>query len=263
MDLPVYMRVMWRFKFLVVGGFLVAVMLSTFAVFRISLAPFGLAYRQNQTFVSNATLFVTEEGFPWGYAAPPQASTTAQAQAKQLGKQFADPNRFPNLATLYSYLATSDPVKAIMRRDKSILLNGKIDGQIASSAVVATQYGYGVTLPLVAISGMATTPEKARELAIRATDAFQVFLEQEQALNHIPAKNRVLVTVLQRADRPQLLAGRSKTMPLVVFVTVMLAVVGLAFLLENLRPRVPSVTADDVARLPAPVAGSAPGQQSA
>ena len=150
-----------------------------------------------------------------------------------------------------------------MRRDKSILLNGKIDGQIASSAVVATQYGYGVTLPLVAISGMATTPELARKLALRATDAFQLFLEQEQAQNHIPAKNRVLVTILQRADKPQLLAGRSKTLPLVVFVTVMLAVVGLAFLLENLRPRVPSVAGEEIARLPIPGAGSASGQQSA
>jgi hypothetical protein len=261
MDLPLYARVLWRFKILVIGGFLAAVLLSTFAVVRVSFSHgFGVSYRQNQQWVSNATLFVTQEGFPWGYAAPPQAPTTpqadVQAKAKQLtGKQFADPNRFPGLASLYSYFATSDPVKEIMRR------HGKIDGEISSLPVVATQYGYGTTLPLVAISGISTTPAKARSLAIRATDAFQTFLEEQQTRNLIPAQNRVLVTVLQAADKPKLLRGRSKTLPLVAFMTVMIAVVGLAFLLENLRPRALPVAAEDVARLPVP--GAAPGQQSA
>jgi hypothetical protein len=260
MDLPLYARVLWRFKALVIAGFLAAVLLSAMAVVRVGFAHgFTVGYRQNQQWVSNSTLFVTQEGFPWGYAAPPQASTTPQAdalaEAKRLGKEFADPNRFPSLATLYAYLATSDPVKAIMRRD------GKIDGEIASSPVVATQNGYGTTLPLVAISGMSTTPAKARRLAIRTTTAFRAFLEGQQMRNKIPAQNRVLVTVLQRADKPKLLKGRSKTLPLVVFVTVMVAVVGLAFLLENLRPRARPVAADEVARLPVP--GAASGQQSA
>lgn len=269
MDLPLYARVLWRFKILVISGFLAAVLLSIFAVVRPSFSNGPhLTYRQNQQWVSNATIFVTQEGFPWGYAAPPQASTSpaaaVRAQANQLGsKEFADPNRFPSLATLYSYLATSDPVKAIMRRDKTIdkKIDGEIDGEISSLPVVATQSGYGVTLPLVAISGISTTPNKARKLAIGATEAIRTFLEQQQARNRIPAQNRVLMTVLQRADKPRLLKGRSKTLPLVVFMTVMVAIVGLAFLFENLRPRVSPVAADEVARLPVP--GSASGQQSA
>ena len=45
-----------------------------------------------------------------------------------------------------------------------------------------------------------------------------------------------------------MLEGRSKTIPIVVFLTVMLAFVGLAFILENLRPREKpvSVTAEVV-----------------
>jgi hypothetical protein len=227
------------------------------AVVRVSFAQgFTATYRQNQQFVSNATLFVTQSGFPWGYAAPPQASAAAaRAQATQLGgKEFADPNRFTSMAALYSFLATSDPVKAIMHYKPT-------EGVISSLPVVQTQYGYGVGLPLVAISGIATTPEMAHSLAFRATEALRTFLEQQQARNQIPAQNRVLVTVLQSADEPKLLKGRSKTLPLVVFVTVMVGIVGLSFLLENLRPRVSPVATDEVARLPVP--GSAPGQQSA
>jgi hypothetical protein len=171
--------------------------------------------------------------------------STAQAvtEAKRLTPQFADPGRFPTLAVLYSYLAQSDAVKAIVRR------SGKIDGKIIAAPVVAMENGYGTTLPLVTISGVSTTPPKARALTIRATEAFRVFLEQQQTRNQIPAQNRVLVTIVEQARKPELLKGRSKTLPLVVFVTVIMSVVGLALLLENMRPRVRPVR-DDVARLP-------------
>ncbi len=44
-----------------------------------------------------------------------------------------------------------------------------------------------------------------------------------------------------RAGQPQLFSPRKKTLPLIAFFTVMLAGVGLAFVLENLRPRVRAV----------------------
>jgi hypothetical protein len=170
----------------------------------------------------------------------------AAAEAKLLGtKQFADPNRFPSLAVLYAYLAMSDPVKKIMARSGPVE-----DGHIVAAPVVATQSGYGTTLPLVAIAATETSPASAAKLVMRATDSFRTYLEEAQVQNRIPAQNRVLVTVLSRAEKPVLVKGRSKTMPLVVFVTVMISAIGLAFLLENLRPRRPLL--DDVARLPKP-----------
>jgi hypothetical protein len=253
MDLPLYFRVLWRFKVLVIGGFLAAIFLSVLAVARVSPSSPHFVYRQSPAYSVQSMLFVTQQGFPWGYAAPRQVSPTgaqaaAVAEANALGtKEFADPNRFPSLAVLYAYLAMSDPVKQIMRQSGPVA-----DGQIVAAPVVATQSGYGTTLPLVAIAATDTSPEKARALVIRATDAFRTFLERQQLENKIPAQNRVLMTVLQRADKPVLVKGRSKTMPLVVFVTVLISVVGLAFLLENLRPR-----ARPVASLPKPEQQSA------
>lgn len=250
MDLALFMRVLWRFKLLVGGGLLAAIVLSVLAVGRISLSSPHFVYRQSPEYSVQSTLFVTQQGFPWGYATPPQVDATgAQAQAaaaaKALGtKQFADPNRFPSLAVLYAYLAMSDPVKQIMARSGPVE-----DGHIVAQPVVVTSSGYGTTLPLVAIAATESTPAKAKALAIRATDAFRTYLEEAQVKNQIPAENRVLVTVLTRAEKPVLVKGRSKTLPLVVFVTVIVAVVGLAFLLENLRPRVRPVP-DEVARLP-------------
>jgi hypothetical protein len=258
MDLPLYFRVLWRFKLLVVAGVVAAMFLSVLAVARISVSHgVKLSYRQSAQYSVQSILFVTQQGFPWGYAAPRQVSASgeqaaAAAEANALGtKEFADPNRFPSLAVLYSYLAMSDQVKQIIRKSGPVA-----DGQIIAAPVVARDVGFGTTLPLVAIAATDTSPAKARKLVIRATDAFRVFLEQKQSENAIPAQNRVLVSVLERADTPVLVKGRSKTLPLVMFVTVLISVVGLAFLLENLRPRVRPV-ADEFARLPKPEQQSA------
>jgi capsular polysaccharide biosynthesis protein len=107
----------------------------------------------------------------------------------------------------------------------------------------------------VAISGTGQTPRDAELLTIRATNAFKVFLQEQQAMNRIPTENRVLLTVITKADPPALVKGRSKTLPVVVFVTVLLGVVGLVFKLENMRPRIRPV--DDVKRIPAPEQRSA------
>ena len=252
------MRVLWRFRLLVGAGFLAAVLLTMLAVVRVSPSSPHIAYRQSQEFSSQAVLFVTQQGFPWGYAAPKIVSPyvtpqdEAAAEAKRLGtKEFADPNRFPSLAVLYAYLAMSDPVKRIMRE------SGPVKGDIVAQPVVVTQSGYGTTLPLVAIAATGTTPERARKLVVRATDAFRTFLERQQAMNRIPAQNRVLVTVLTRAEKPVLVKGRSKTLPLVVFVTVITAVIGLAFLLENLKPRVRPIRDEQL------VAGAQPERHTA
>lgn len=251
MDLPLYLRVLWRFRLLVALGTAIALLLALMVTVKFSASSPHFSYRQNQTYSSEARVFVTQQGFPWGYAAPPTVPTTpatdaatAATAAKLLGtKQFADPTRFPSLAVLYAYLAMGDPVKKIMLR------HGPVKGKIIASPVISTQSGYGTTLPLVAISGTGTTKRAAVALTIRATNAFRRFLAEQQASNKIPPQNRVLLNVISKAEPPTLVKGRSKTLPLVVFITVILAVLGLVFMLENMRPRVRTVPADDVARL--------------
>jgi hypothetical protein len=69
------------------------------------------------------------------------------------------------------------------------------------------------------------------------------YVKSQQALAAIPNGDRVDLQVLQNATPPILLQPRRKTLPIVIFVAVMTAVVGLAFILENARPRVTPVTA--------------------
>jgi hypothetical protein len=225
MDLPLYARVLWRHKRLLIGGFTCAVLLALIAFVRIS--PVGhpkISYRQHELWVSDVTLLVSQEGFPWG------RSTLTGAHA-------GDPGRFSDLAILYAHLATSDDVMNIMKRDAPV--HGKL---LASE--VTTQDNAGNALPLVDISAIATSKEGARHLARRETGAFLTYLRQQQVENRIDPSDRVIVTVVNSAQKPKLFQGRSKVPPILAFVLIMAATVAAAFMLENVRPRVRAVKAE-------------------
>jgi hypothetical protein len=61
---------------------------------------------------------------------------------------------------------------------------------------------------------------------------------------------RVRVEVVRQPQVPTLLVPRKKTRPIIVFLTVAIATFGLAFILENLRPRVRVVPDQQATRRP-------------
>jgi hypothetical protein len=239
MDLQLYIRVIWRFRFLVLGGLILALLLAFASIAKISFdggTP-SVTFREKEKWVSVGTLLVTEPGFPLGRSVfeeevPPVGTDKPQT----FTPNFAPSNRFIELSNVYTELVTGDEVREIMLRD------GPIRGLVESSALVATN-GSDAPLPMLAIRGVASTPEGAMLVAQRANKAFEEFLATKQARDAIPSDERAVLTQVRQPSPATtvLLEGRSKTVPIVVFLTVMLAVIGLAFILENLRPRVRSV----------------------
>jgi hypothetical protein len=89
---------------------------------------------------------------------------------------------------------------------------------------------------MITFSAIAPTPAQAHQLARRHIRAFLEFLRRDQS--GLRANERVSVEVVRRPQAPMLLQPRKKTRPIIVFLTVAIATIGLAFILENLRPRV-------------------------
>jgi hypothetical protein len=226
-DFQLYARVLWRFKLLFLLGLLLAIALATLSLVRVSAD--GFTYRQTELWTSSTRLLVTQQGFPWGRLLAQDPSLDAQAEAQRLGIPLADPNRLNNLTILYAELATSDTVLRQMRRD------GPIIGKIIATPVVVQDGRY--TLPLIDLVAISTSPRAAMDLSLRSATAFQNYLTQQQRANSVPDKDKVVVQRVQRPRGAEIFQPRSKTMPLVIFLAVMFATVGLAFLLENLRPR--------------------------
>ena len=160
-----------------------------------------------------------------------------------------DQTRLTNLATLYSQLANSDAVRLL------ISPSGKLDGRIASAPVVPRFSSGAPTLPLLSISATASTPAKAVALAQGATAALRSYLVTQQQEAEIPKDDRVVVQVVRSAQKATIAQSPKKTLPTLVFLAVMLAVFGVAMLLEHARLR--RIRDRQTAELP-PISAAAP-----
>jgi hypothetical protein len=229
-----YARVLWRFRWLVALGVVVAAALAFLSVARVDPHGFRITYRTSQTWASRSTLLITQQAFPEGRSVFAQTIPPAGVPKEtQFVPKFADQGRFSQLADLYAQLATSDPVKQLMRRGR--LVPGKV--QAFPTQAVNGQS----TLPLLTIQGLATSQRNASVVAAAAVTAFTTFIESQQRRSGVPENQRVILKVLEQPVKAQLVRGRPKTLPIVVFFAIMFCVVGLAMLLENLRPRVQGV----------------------
>jgi hypothetical protein len=253
MDLALYLRVLWRFRFLVVLGLLAAISLAALSFVRVSFDDRRpqLHYRDAEVWESRATLLVTERGFPWGRVTPESevlpASPTRQAPApypQGVVPRFANWDRFRRLAALYARFGESDPVQSLMRE------KGPLPGVVRTRAVTEILEAEGNAndlvdpLPVLEVTGVATSPAGAMEVARRGSEALREFVRRMQEASRTPARDRVLLQPLEQPRTARLVAGRSKTTPVLVFTTIMIVVFGLAFVLENLRPRVRPVAGE-------------------
>jgi hypothetical protein len=93
---------------------------------------------------------------------------------------------------------------------------------------------------MVALSSNAASPARASALINARITAFRGYIAAQQSKAELNEHKRVVVQVLRGGDPETavVLSGKKKTLPIVVFLAVMIAVTGLAFMLENMRPRV-------------------------
>jgi hypothetical protein len=217
MDLNLFARVVRRHKVVAIAGFVVALVLAALSFIRVgySEGSVSVAYRQSEDWASETRLLITQPGFTWG------SSSAA-------GFQQDVERRLIELATIYSGFATSDDVLQIVRS------GGPLRGKISAYAVTSRD---DQVLPIIGITALTSTAQGARDLSARAADALREFVQRRQVENEIPESSRVDLQVLNRAAPAQLITPRSKTLPIVVLLTVLLATVGLCFVLENLNPR--------------------------
>jgi hypothetical protein len=245
-DLGLYLRVLWRFRVLVLAGLLLAISLAFFSMVRVH--PLGspvFKYREQEQWMSSVTVLVTEHKFPEGRSVFPQDFPALGESDKTITPEFGPSSRFTELANLYAQFATGDAVLKLVRRD------GPARGSVEAFPMVTNTEA---PLPLIAIQATASTPETAVRLAGRVTNAFSQYIQDEQRRSGISADERVLLQVVKGPTEVELVDGRPKTLPVAVFLTAMLAVIGVAFVLENLRPRVRPVASEATSAADAPAA---------
>jgi hypothetical protein len=221
MDLALYYRVLRRWWGIVLVGLVLAVGLAFLSFVRVDPSTKKIAYRGTETWVSYTRLLVTEQGFPWGDL----------GHFSPENRPYADPSRFASLAVLYSQFATGDEVHALVRK------TGPLNGTIEAAPVKASKESFSDTLPIISIAALSPTPKAAESLALREANALKQYIELGQQESGIKPEKRVELTLVNRPSPATLFAARSKTPPIVVFLSILIATIGLCFVLENTRPR--------------------------
>jgi hypothetical protein len=222
-DLQLYARVLWRFRVVVAAGLVLALALAFFSYVSFGFSK-GFQYRQSQEWLSSTTLLVTQQGAPELRTVPGDPETGV----------YADSSRLAGLAALYATLVDSDGVRALMA-DKN-----PPPGRIVASPVTTQD---GLSLPLITLEALAATPAGALQLAQVQASSFIDFIEREQGAENIASKDRVEVKVVSQPTPPFVFTPRSKAVPIVIFLSVLVATFALVFVLENLRPRMPRLEA--------------------
>jgi hypothetical protein len=244
-DLHLYLRVLKRFRVVVIVGIALAALLALSSYYTIGRN--GLTHREGQTWESSATISVDAKTFNYGRSISPE--TAQQIEAAQAASpealrelyrtldpaQFADTGYLTSTAIIYLKLATSDAVMQRIRDDGQ----GPLGGTVQTFPVLA---GGETPVPMIIFDAVAPTPEAAVSLAERHVKAFKDFVTANQNKSDIPDDQRVVVNTLNAPQSATLLEDRKKTRPILIFLTGLVAVLGLAFVLENLRPRGPGGT---------------------
>lgn len=207
MDIALHLRVLSRYRRLLAAGLVAAVLLALLAFVRVG--PDGISYRQDERWQSVARLFATSSGNP--FSESPSSSEGG-----------IDPT---TVAVLAAEFANSD---AVMSR---LAKNGSVGGQVLASANQVD----GEFVPFIDVAGIASTPAVAKSLASRATIAMQKFVDERQASSGVRPSKRISLEIVNTPEAPTLLEGRSKTLPVMAFIGVMAAVLGLVYVRENLR----------------------------
>lgn len=237
MNLLRHIDVLWRGRVIIAIGLVVATLMATFALFKVS--DGGLSYRKPETWASSTKLLITQPGFPWGRSVLPSSAAEDQKQAGQAsvaptGRDqkgravtFADPSRFSYLAWIYSHFLMGDEVRATIPH--------KPEGmEILADPLTAGGNLSAATLPLIGLLTRANSKADAVRLNADVTAALETYLREQQDATKTPTSDRVVVSTVDRLE-PVLVKGHSPDLGVIAFLMVMAAAVGVVYLRENIR----------------------------
>jgi capsular polysaccharide biosynthesis protein len=240
-------RALARFWWLVLAGIILGGAVAV-AVYKLEAKPKYTATTSLFVNSPNAPYLRTQQT-PAGTPTGP-ASKNSQPPAKSSAAQSApDTATLVNAANTYPLLIQSDQIARVRNAHY-----GTLRGTVTANALNATTNSYGVfrpsPLPVIQVKATANSASGAEKLADATVGAFQLWLRSQQTTHGIPPSERISVQQLS-VPAVTTTGGRSKGLPLFLGVIVLLALCGLAIMLDHQRPATRESTRADEARGPA------------
>jgi hypothetical protein len=249
MEVPAYLKVLWAYKWLLLVGFVVALVAGFFAGY--SVGPGGLMPRAVTSYTATNTIVVTSAK---------DTLYQAEVPAQKIREGYTAPQTIDlsNTAVIYAYIISGSKL-----RDTVAAQVGQLDPEIESVTAVrrTTQPGGNerfpgnVRLPVIDVIATAVTPERAETLATATTQAFFAYVTAEQDARHL-SKDRRVNLQLTNVGLPLPVELANPNAPVVITAFgVLVAVIALIFAIHGIRT---SRTRKRAARTWAKAAGGEP-----
>ncbi|KJL40341.1 hypothetical protein [Microbacterium trichothecenolyticum] len=228
MDVPKYLQVLWRSKWFLLVGAVVAAIAAFFAGFTI--IDGKVTSRAVQSYTAATTLLVAGESDNMYQAVVPgQPLVEGQTQPETVD--------LTSKAILYAYLISG----LDMRGEVEDQIGVFSDDESLTALRRTTQPGGDESfpgryvLPILSVVGTSLNPDRAEEIADTAADLFLAQVVAEQDAATLPDSDRVVVSVLDRAPATEV-EGSNPAIPIVItFLGVFLLFVAAAFILAGVR----------------------------
>lgn len=226
MEIPTYLRVLWRSKWLLLVGAVVAAVAAFFAGFTITNGQ--VEPRAEQSYRAGTTLLLNGPDQPLYQAViPGQELQEGQSQPQNVD--------LTSRAILYAYLISGQDMRATVESqigtfaEEETLTALRRTTQPAGDESFAGRY----VLPILEVIGTASTPERAEQISRTAAQTFEAQVVSEQTAAEIPEGNRVLITTIDQKPGTAL-EGSNPAIPVVVtFLGVFLLFVAAAYIIAG------------------------------
>lgn len=226
MEIPTYLRVLWRSKWLLVVGAVVAAVAAFFAGFTITNGQ--VEPRAEQSYRAGTTLLLNGPDQPLYQAVIPGQ----ELQEGQTQPQTVD---LTSRAILYAYLISGQDMRATVESqigtfaEEETLTALRRTTQPAGDESFAGRY----VLPILEVIGTASTPERAEQISRTAAQTFEAQVVADQTAAEIPEGNRVLISTIDQKPGTAL-EGSNPAIPVVVtFLGVFLLFVAAAYIIAG------------------------------
>lgn len=237
MSVPLYLRVLWSYKWLLAVGLVVAVLAAMVAGYTVKDGE--IVSRAESAYRSDTTILLGG-----GPSNPYQAVDPGQQITE--GTTEAQANDLTNTAVIYAYLVSGSEIRAQVEAAM-----GPLSDTEALSAVRRTTQPAGTeqnpgrfSLPILSIVGESTDPDRAVLISETASQIFQSYVGAQQDASGVAPEQRVTLTVTDQGTAVEQ-EGSNPIIPIAVTgLGVFLAFIALAFILYNIRISRERVTAN-------------------
>jgi hypothetical protein len=213
MDMSLFFAVLWRSKWVVLGGVVLAAVLAALAYGTPTIANGKptLKSRSAEVWQSESRILISQSDFPY------RQSSEASNLAQPLG----------NLSPIYAGLANGNIVQAE--------IHSKFGATATVKAMEDIDAAASTFLPFVNLVATAPTKAQAATLAEGAGRIFIAYVASQQAAAGIPPTRRIELTNVDAASLPTLVEGKKLSVPILVFLAILVGVIAILLIRENLR----------------------------